>query len=157
MNHLTAWFTTVVIGFRRDLTDAQLAGEACALCGEEFVDLDYHRVSFGWIGLPLRRRAYACVTACYLETVDEVSELFRAAIPPRQQVDEWHLGIDDEGYLDPELAASLEAQLYAPVVVIHPRGALTTLPLPLEYAERIAAQAQRLGFTASITEGSVAR
>lgn len=58
MNRLTAWIKTVVVGYRRDLTDEQLAGDACALCGDEFGHPDY-RVSFGWIDLPFRRRAYA--------------------------------------------------------------------------------------------------
>lgn len=160
MNRLTAWIKTVVVGYRRDLTDAQLAGDACALCGGEFTDPG-RRADFGWIGLPFRRRAYACRYACTIDTVDDTTALFRSAIPARQDVWNWYLGVDDNplttdddgrDVLDREYAARFDAQSHAVVEIVHADGILTTRPLPQEYAEKIAAQAQWLGFTAMIDD-----
>lgn len=149
MNRLTAWIKTVVVGYRRDLTDEQLAGDACALCGDEFTDPG-RRADFGWIGLPFRRRAYACKHSCTLDSIQQVEALFRSAIPPRQHVDMWDMEVmdaDDEAW-----AARLAAQPQQRVEIVHAAGTLTTRPLPRAYAERIAAQAQRLGFTAMIDD-----
>lgn len=138
---------------RRHPTDAQYAGDACILCGSEFrrLDGDYRR-SYGFIGL--RHRVYACAHACTIEVVDDVVDLFRSAIPARQDVWNWHLGIDDGDYSDPEITAWLDAQPRQAVKIIHAGGTLTTRPLPEEYAGLIAWQAQRLGFTAMVNEGA---
>lgn len=149
MNRLTSWLTTVIVDYRRELTDAQRAGTACALCGEPLDHPDY-RVPFGWIGLPPRRRAYACKHSCTLDTVPETEALFRSAIPARQDVSMWDMeamDADDEAWV-----ARLAAQPKTRVEIVHADGTLTTRPLPVDYAERIAAQAQRLGLTAMIDE-----
>lgn len=157
MNRLTTWARTVLLGHRRTLTDQQLTGHACALCGHPFTDTQ-PRVSYGWIGLPGRRHAYACPHACTVVTVDDTEDLFRAAIPTRQHVRLHHLGADDvpqitgphgtdtcdQAYLD-----ALDAQPWLTVVIEHPHGTLTTAPLPVTYAEQIVAQAHRLGYTAT--------
>jgi hypothetical protein len=158
MNRLFTRAAKALGWIHRHPTDAQYAGDACALCGDHFANPD-HRVSFGWIGLPFRRRAYACEYACTLDTIDDVEELWRAAIPARQDLWNWHLGVDDmqcvtgpDGFdmTDEEYQAAIAGQPHMPVKIVHAGGVLTTRPLPQEYAERIAAQAQRLGFTAMI-------
>lgn len=160
MNRLTSWIKTVIVGYGRHLTAEQLAGDACVLCGHAFSRPE-DKASFGWIGLLFRRRAYACRFACTLDTVDGLEELFRSAIPARQNVWLWHLGLDDvplitapddHDIIDDEYAAQIDSQPKARVEVVRRGGTLTTRPLPLEYAERIAVQAMRLGFTAMIDE-----
>jgi hypothetical protein len=164
MNRLTAWIKTVFIGHVKHLTDEQLAGDACALCGHQFFDSEY-RASYGWIDLPfLGPRAWACETSCAVTAVDDVDALFRAAIPARQDVQFWHLGVDDvplvtDDYgfdqIDEEHVASIAAQPHVCVEIIHAGGILTTRPLPEQYAGYIAVQAQKLGFTAMVDEGAV--
>lgn len=159
MNRLATWTRTVILGHRRNLTDAQIAGDACALCGRRFYD-DADRADFGWIGLPFRRRAYACQASCVIKTVDDTLDLFLSVIPARQRVHFWHLGVDDvplvsdgdgDDTVDRSYAAELGAQPTAAVEIRHGGGVLTTRPLPLEYAEQIAQQAQSLGFAATLS------
>lgn len=155
---ITTWFKTVIVGRRVVLTDAQLAGDECALCGHRFFDTE-RPVSFGWIGLPLRRRAWACPVECTITAVEDVEALFRSAIPARQDVRFWHLGVDDVPLVtaqdggdtvDEAYTAALAAQPHAPVEIVHGGGVLTTRPLPLKYAGYIAMQARKLGFTAMV-------
>lgn len=152
MNRLFTRAAKALGWIHRHPTDAQENGGACILCGSEFrrPDDDYRR-PYGYIGL--RHRVYACKHACTLEVIDDVITLFRSAIPGRQQVWNWHLGVDDGDYHDPEITAWLDAQPHQAVEIVHPGGILTTRPLPEEYAGLIAWQAQRLGFTAMVNEG----
>jgi hypothetical protein len=162
VNRLTAWIKTVIVGHRKHLTDEQLAGDDCALCGRRFLT---YRTSYGWIGLPfLGRRAWACETACTITAVEDIEALFRAAIPAQQRVDFYHLGIDDiqlvtapdgSDMVDEDYVAGIAAQPHVEVEIVHAGGILTTRPLPEQYAGYIAVQAQKLGFTAMISEGAV--
>lgn len=159
MNRLASWINTVIVGYRRTLTDEQINGAACALCGAPLPTLD-DRTDFGWIGLPGRRRAYTCQGACVITAVDEVEALFRAAIPRRQPVWFWHLGVDDrplvtaidgDDQADEAYLTALAAQPHLTVAIDHRNGTLTIRALPAEYAERIRHQAECLGFTARTT------
>ncbi len=158
MNALTAWVRTVIIGTRRTPTDQQLTGHACALCARPFTPTQ-PRVSYGWIGLPLLRRAYACPHACTLVTVEDTETLFRTAIPTRQHVRLWHLGTDDVADMTQQQTEQLDAQPRQTVTLTHPHGPLTSRPLPVTYADQITDQARRLGYTAHTTahQGSVTR
>jgi hypothetical protein len=161
MNRLRAWIKTVIVGHRVPLTDEQLTGDACTLCGHRFFDSEY-RASYGWIGLPfLGRRAWACQTACTITAVDDVEDLFRSAIPARQDIQFWHLGTDDvplvtDDYgfdqVDATYVASIATQPHVRVEIIHAGGVLTTRPLPEQYAGHIAVRAQKLGFTAMLAD-----
>lgn len=149
MTRLTAWITSAFIGRRTHFTNEQITGTACVLCGATFLDDNPDR--YGRIGL---RRTYACrYGVCVIDVVDEVKALFLATFPDGRQVDTWFLGVDDEGYLNPESAALLKAQPHTPVEISRPRPGqpcetVTTSPLPWEYAVRIAEQAMRLHCTA---------
>lgn len=158
MNRLTSWIKTVVVGYRGHLTDEQFAGDACAFCGREFFDTEDRR---GWIGIPFRRRAWTCETSCIITAVDDVEALFRSAIPARQRVDFWSLGVMDVplvsdyyGFdtVDKAYVAAVAAQPHHAVEIVHAEGVLTTRPLPWQYAVQIARQAQDLGFTALVPD-----
>jgi hypothetical protein len=155
VNRVKAWIKTVLVGYSRDLNGQQLAGEACALCGQPFFDPE-HRADYGWTGLPLRRRAYACEGGCIITVVADVETLFRSAIPDRQDVLFWYLGVDDvplltgeDGVdtLDEAYTARIAAQPTVRVRIAHPGGVVTTRPLPQDYAQCVAMQAWRLGFS----------
>jgi hypothetical protein len=166
MKSLTAWFKTVVIGHRRNLTAGQENGAACVLCGHEFRSAE-ESASYGWRGpIPGIHRVHACRFACTLEVVDDVEALFRSAIPARQDVWTWHVGVDDNplttapdggDMFDQAYADALEAGPKRTVEIVHPGGILTTRPIPVVYAEKISEQAMRLGYTAMIDEGATAR
>ncbi len=163
MTRLTSWIKAVAASYRRRMTAEQLAGTACALCGRRFLASEY-RADYGRVG-PLPH-AYTCDTACTITAVDDVAELFRAAIPARQRVEFWHLGVDDapsrtsyhgEDVPDEAYLAELAAQPRRQVRITHRRGAVTTRPLPERHARYIAAQARRLGFTATLSEEGAVR
>lgn len=153
MTHLTAWFTSAVVGRRKVFTEEQENGTACVLCGATFLDDDQDR--YGRIGL---RRVYACrYGVCVIDVVDDVAELFLATFPDGRQVDTWFLGVDDvplrtapdgSDMTDREHVAAIAAQPHVAVEIVHPGGILKTRPLPWEYAVRIAEQAMRLHCTA---------
>lgn len=157
MSSLASRIRTAVLGHPRHLTGRQLAGAACVLCGRPFFASEY-RASYGWIGLPPRRRAWACEGACTITAVPDVEVLFRSAIPARQAVTFWHLGLDDsppaaDGGGDvsvQEYADALDAEPKQAVEIAHRGGVLTTRPLPQRYAGYIAVQARELGFTATV-------
>jgi hypothetical protein len=98
------------------------------------------------------RRQYACDPYCVIDVTGDVLRLFAGRVPDGQY---WHLGTDD---IDTQAEADvLDSLPRLTVEIVHPGGILTTRPIPVEYAHRIASQAQRLGYTAMINEGATAR
>lgn len=161
MNRMLARAAKALGWIHRNPTDAQYAGEACILCGDPLrrAGGDYHRRSYGFLGL--RHRVYACETSCILEVIDDVVRLFSDAIPADQPVCLWHLGVDDNPLTTAPDRSDMFDQAYADeidagpkwtVEIVHGDGVLTTRPIPVRYAERIAAQAMRLGYTAMIDD-----
>jgi hypothetical protein len=139
---------------RKTFTDTQENGTACILCGAEFL-WSTDRIPWACLRLPWRHQHFACRYGCTLQTVEDVTDLFRSAIPAKQNVLFYRLGVDDiepQGHAD-TAAAGPRLQ----VEIVHHRGILTTRPIPADYADRIAQQAMRLGYTAWITLGSAVR
>jgi hypothetical protein len=137
----------------KTLTDEQEDGTACVLCGAEFL-WRTDRIAWACLGPPWRHQHFACRYGCTLQTVEDVTDLFRGAIPAKQNVLLYRLGVDDVELQEHADAAATGPR--AQVEIVHRHGILTTRPLPDTYADRIAQQAMRLGFTAWIKPGGAA-